>query len=245
MALIKTKGLVVKEIAINDTDKMLTIITSDLGMISVCAKNSRKGGSRCAYGTQVLTFGEYVIFSARGTNSLNGCDIITSYYDIASDLIRFTHAAHMLELAGDVVRDSLLAAQVLNTLLYGLEALKKGRNPLLVSSAFSLKLMQLSGYPPHTTSCVLCKTKDIEDIYFSFENCGFLCELCAKQHTSAIPVEFGVAKAILYVLCAQKSGIFNFELSESVLTIFSKITLRYTEERLDKNYKKLDFLNEI
>lgn len=245
MALLKTKGLVVKETLYNDTDKLLTLLTADYGKITVSARNARRSGSRSSYGTQVLTYGEYVLFRGKGGFSLNSCDVLAHYYDLASDLTRFTHAAHMLEMAGDAAHDPASAAQVLTVLLHGLQALRKGRNPLLVSSAFAIKLMQMTGYPPHITSCASCGTQDIEEIFFSFNKCGFICEECAKREPDSIRTDIGAAKAILHVLCAENGGIFNFELSSNTLEIFSNIALRYIGERLDKDYKKLDFLKEF
>ena len=244
MALIKTKGLVVKEIPFEDTDKILTLITSDYGRISVLAKNSRRSGSRSSYGTQVLTYGEYVLFKGKERFSLNSCDILAQYYDLASDLTRFTHAALMLDMATDAAHDAASAAGILNVLLYGLHALGKGRNPLLVSSAFALKLMQITGYPPFVTGCVLCNTSEIDEIYFSFKKCGFICENCAKNETDITKIDIGTAKAMLYVLCADKNEVFSFELSDKVLKSFSTLVFQYAEERMDKSYHKLDLLKE-
>ncbi len=58
-------------------------------------------------------------------------------------------------------------------------------------------------------------------------------------------VDIGTAKGIMYVLCAEKGGVFNFELSDELLNVFSKISFRYISQHLDKNYKKLDILNEL
>lgn len=242
MALIKTKGIIVKETAYSDSDKMLTIITDDLGKISVMAKNARKNGTRACYGTQVLTYGEYVLYKGRKSFTLNNCDVITNYYDLALDLEIFTHVAHMLELAEDTVQDSPLSGQILELVLYGFNALKKGRIPLLVSSAFAIKLMQITGYPPHVYNCAVCNTEQIEDIYFSFNKYGFICELCAKSDSNARLIDTGTAKAIVYVLCAKKGGVYSFELSEEVLKAFSEIALKYTSLQLDKNYQKLKML---
>ncbi|MCX7773141.1 MAG: DNA repair protein RecO [Clostridia bacterium] len=245
MALVKTKGLVVKETAFNDTDKMLTLLTGDFGRISVTAKNSRRSGSRAAYGTQVLTYGEYVLFRTKNGFSLNSCDIRMHFFDLCSDLTCFTHAAHMIDMAGDASDDPVAAGNVLTLLLYALQALKKGRHPLLVSSAFALKLMQITGYPPHITSCAACGAKDMETLYFSFIQCGFVCERCKNLTGDSVEVDIGAAKAILHVLCAENSGIFSFELSDQVLLRFSQLAFRYIEERLDKSYRKLDFLKEL
>ncbi|NLB77281.1 MAG: DNA repair protein RecO [Clostridiaceae bacterium] len=245
MGVIKTKGLVIKEVSYDDSDKMLTLITEDLGKISVLARNAKKSGSRTSYGTQVLTFGEYVLFKGRTSFTMNSCDVLINYYNLATDLTCFTHAAHMMDMAGDAAIDSILSADILNLLIYGLQALKKGRSPLLVSSSFALKLMQITGYPPHVCSCAACSTGDIEQIYFSYKHNGFICENCSKQDKEAVAIDIGTAKGIMYVLCACKGGAYNFELSGELLDTFSKIAFRYISQHLDKNYKKLDILNEF
>ncbi|HHU90437.1 MAG TPA: DNA repair protein RecO [Clostridiaceae bacterium] len=244
MSIIKIKGLVIKEVSYNDSHKMLTLITENHGKISVLARNAKKSG-RSSYGTQVLTYGEYVIFKGRTSYIMNSCDVLMNFYNIATDLTRFTHAAHMLDMAGDAAQDSISSGEILNLLVHGLLALQKGRTPLLVSSAFALKLMQITGYPPHVCSCASCNTSDIEQIFFSFKHNGFICENCSEQDTEAVMVDIGTAKGIMYVLCAQKGRVYNFELSDELLNIFSDISFRYISHHLDKNYKKLDMLNEL
>jgi len=244
MGVIKIKGLVIKELPYNDSDKMLTLITEDHGKISVLARNAKKSG-RSSYGTQVLTYGEYVIFKGRTNYIMNNCDVLMNFYNLATDLTRFAHAAHMLDMAGDAAQDSTLSKEILNLLIHGLVALQKGRTPLLVSSAFALKLMQITGYPPHVNSCASCNTGDIEQIFFSFKYNGFVCENCSKHDTEAVKVDIGTAKGIMYVLCAQNSRVFNFELSDEILKVFSNIAFKYISQHLDKNYKKLDILNEL
>lgn len=245
MAIVKTKGLVVKEISYSDSDKMLIILTEDLGKVSVMAKNAKKNGTRACYGTQVLTYGEYVLYKGRSSFTLNNCDVIINFYDLASDLVCLTHVAHMLEMAEDASQDIPLSGKILKMLLYGFYALKKGRTPLLVSSSFALKLMQIAGYPPHVSSCVSCNTSNIERIYFSLNKCGFICEVCARTDSDSIEIEAGIAKAIMYVLCSDNNGIYNFELSEGVLKTFSDIAFEYISRQLDKNYKKLNMLADL
>lgn len=244
MALIRTNGLVIKEVQVSDTDKIITLITEDIGKVSVSARGARKNG-RSSYGTQILTYGQFILFRGRNSYILNGCDILASFYELANDLERFTYAAHMIEMASDASSDDQTTARVLNLLLHGLNALKKGREPLLISSAFSMKLMQICGYPPHVTSCASCHEKELETIYFSFSRCGFVCEKCARADGDAAAVPIGTAKAILHVLCSDQSGIFSFKLSSDNLEAFSNICNRYVADRFDKRYEKLDFLKEI
>ena len=246
MALIKTIGLVIKETAYNDTDKILTLLSSDLGKISVYARNSRKGGTRSSYGTQILTYGEYVLFRGRDAYIFNSCDVIANFYELSSDIELFTYAAHLIDMTEDACNDPACAKDAVKVLLSGLNALKKKRNPKLIASALAIKLTHLMGYPPHVSSCAACGSKAMEHIYFSFKNCGFLCEKCsASEKNGSIYIGNGIAKAIIYVMCAENSGIFSFDLSDKLLEKFFELSLRYIEDRTGRRYRKLDFLEEF
>lgn len=245
MALIKTKGLIIKEIKYNDTDKILTLLSADYGKISVYAKNSRKGGNRSSYGTQILTYGEYVLFRGRESYILNSCDVLANFYELSSDIELFTYAAHLIDMAEDACNDPSSAKDAVKALLYGLNALKKKRNPKLISSALAIKITQIMGYPPHVSSCAICNTRTMEQIHFGFKKCGFLCEKCSSSEKDSIYIENGLAKAILFVLLSEDSGIFSFELSDRLLNKFFNLALKYIEERMDRRYRKLDFLEEF
>ena len=67
MALIRTKGLVIREINVGEADKIITLLTEDIGKVSVSVRGARKN-SRFSYGTQILTYGQYILF--KGRNSL-------------------------------------------------------------------------------------------------------------------------------------------------------------------------------
>ncbi|NLO38342.1 MAG: DNA repair protein RecO, partial [Ruminiclostridium sp.] len=46
MAYIKTRGVVVREVAAGDYDKILTVLSDELGKISVSARGVRRSGNR-------------------------------------------------------------------------------------------------------------------------------------------------------------------------------------------------------
>ena len=52
MAYIKARGMVVREIAVGDYDKILTVVTDEMGKISVSAKGVRRSGNRYSAGTR-------------------------------------------------------------------------------------------------------------------------------------------------------------------------------------------------
>lgn len=246
MAYIKTRGMVVREVAAGDYDKILTVITDELGKISVSAKGVRRSGNRYSAGTQVLSYCEWVLYKGKNTYSMNSCDILHSFYEIREDMTLLAYAAHMLDLIQDSTIENQPAKEQLTLLLYGMHALvSKNRNPELIIRVFSLKLLQIMGYSPFLSGCCRCGTRQIDEIYFSFDFCGFICEQCKSQSADILRIEPGAAKALVYVICADIREVFSFELSDEALKRFTKIVDKYMEDRLNKKYSKLSFLKDI
>jgi len=246
MPYVKAKGIVVREVKVGDYDKILTVVTEELGKISVSARGVRRGGNRYSAGTQVFSYCDWVLFKGRNTYVLNSCEIIDSFYEIRQDLTLLTYAAHMLRLLQDVTYENQPAKDLLEVFIHALKALLgKNRTPSLIVRAFALKTVQLMGLEPHISGCCLCGTKAINYIRFSFSHCGFVCEQCGSSVEDAVEVKPGTAKALIYVLHAEPARAFGFELSQDVLKNFEEIVDRFIDERLETEYSRIDFLHEI
>ena len=61
MAILKTKGIIISENYVNDYDKMLIMLTPNLGKISCSAKGARKTKSTLLASTQFLCFSKQTI----------------------------------------------------------------------------------------------------------------------------------------------------------------------------------------
>lgn len=246
MSYVKTKGMVVREVKVGDYDKILTVVTEDLGKISVSARGVRRSGNRYSAGTQIFSYCDWVLYKGRNTYTLNSCDIIDPFYEIREDMTLLAYAAHMLQLIQDTTFENQPSKNQLMVLIYALKALlQKNRTPSLIIRVFALKIAQLSGFEPYVSGCCMCKTKEIDDIHFSFEHCGFVCEECVRELDDVIQIKKGTAKAIIYVLCADPQKAFEFELSPDVLKNFADVVDRYVDDRLEKNYSKSNFLDRI
>ena len=157
-----------------------------------------------------------------------------------------TYAAHMLQLFHDTTYENQPAKDRLTVLIYALKnLLQDNRTPSLITRVFALKTVQLMGFVPFLSGCCLCGTREIDDIYFSFDRCGFVCEKCNTGLKNVIQVKAGTAKALIYVLCAEPRKAFGFELSPDVLKNFTEIVDRYVDDRLEKKYSKMNFFQEV
>lgn len=246
MSYIKTKGIVLKEVNVGEADKILTIFSKSKGKISGAAKGARRPKSRLIAGTQLFCYSEFVLFKGKDIYSVSSCDVIEPFYEIRKDLVKLTYAAHINEIVSDIVQEEQPSSKVLQLFLNSLYMLAKtDKSPQLITRIFEIRLMAILGYAPSVTGCIRCGREDFKDFYFSFKHCGFLCKHCIGDDLYAFKLSEGAARAINYIVYSKMKNIFNFEVSSPILLELEKVSKRYIRDRLDKEYKKLDFFKNI
>lgn len=248
MGLLKTRGIVIKEVSTGEADKIITIFTGSQGRISALSKGGKRPKSKLAAGSQILSYGEYVLYSGKDMYSVNSCEVIEPFYEIRNDMIRLTYAAHILDIVLELVQENQPSPRLLKLLLNTLHMLTKTqKQPELISCIFELRAISIAGYAPHANSCMNCGKAPEKNYSFSFIKCGFLCdrERCSGEDRTSILLSSGASRAIQHIIYAPMEELFGFGLSPDVLDELSRITRRYLRERLERDFTKLDFLKNI
>ncbi|NMB97410.1 MAG: DNA repair protein RecO [Clostridiaceae bacterium] len=248
MAYLKTKGIVLKEVYTGEADKIITILSKEHGKMSVFAKGARRPKSRFIACTQFLCYSEFLLFKGQDMYTINGCDVIETFSKLGSDIVKLTYAAHMIDIVYDTIQEGQYSAKELRLLLNTLYfLLNSSKSPDLVTCIFELRYLCILGYAPYIKGCVNCTEDYIENISFSFKKCGFLCNKkeCLFEDSSALRLLPGTVKALYHIVFAEINRLFNFNVSKEVLEQLKSITNKYLRERLDKNYKHLDYLKKL
>ena len=237
MAIIKVKGIVLSDNNMGDYDKMLTILTANLGKISCAAKGARKPKSALLAGTQLFCFSEYLMYQGTSTYHVNSCETIEMFYKIRTDLDKLKYAIHLNKIVQDVTDENENCYNILQlylNALYMIAETEKDRD--LVVSIFKLRLLKILGFTPRVMECVNCKEKQNLS-YFSIRDNGFKCAACSKQDKSSIFMSESTANAIKYTISAPARKVFSFNLKNESLEEFKLITRIYFNEKMEKEYK--------
>lgn len=248
MSYVKTKGIVIKEINIGEADKIITIFTKSHGKVSASARGARRPRSRCVAGSQLLCYSDFVLYKGRDMFSVNNCEVIEPFYEIRNDIVKLTYSAHFVELISDAIQENQPSAKLLQLFLNSLYLLTKNqKSPELISRIFELRLLSIIGYAPYVSGCVECGCEDEQNMRFSFDKCGIVCDnnQCSKMDKSAIKISAGTMRALHHIVHSNINDLFSFSLSPEVLGELGKISRRYIRERMDKEYNKLDYLKAI
>jgi DNA repair protein RecO (recombination protein O) len=245
MSYIKTKAIVIREVNIGEADKLLTLLTKEHGLMTVVARNARRSRSKLAAASQLLCYSEYVIFKNKESYTINSSDIIDSFYSIRNDLTRLTYTAHIISMVCDVAQEGQPSPRLLQLLLNTIYIFSKDeKNPELAARVFELRMLSILGYAPQLKHCDVCGKTDSPVMYFSFSKCSLLCSSleCIGNDGSAIVISQGAVKAMRHIIYSKASDIFKFDLAANVLLELGAIVNKYLRERLEKDYKKLEFL---
>ena len=234
---VKLSGIVIKEVNVGDFDKMLTILTPNVGKISASARGARRPKSQLLSGTQFLCFAEYMMFKGGDTYTINSCETIELFYNIRTDLDKLQYASYITKIINDVTTENQNSYNTLKLFLNTLYTISETDKDLdFVTSVFKMRLLKILGFAPNTNECVGCKTKEKLE-YFSIKENGIKCRACRKQDTSCIKMSDATSNSIKYINGIDPKKIFSFTLSEDSKKELKLIADIYLNEKLEKEYK--------
>ena len=237
MGTIKTSGIIISENNFGDFDKMLTMLTPCFGKISCIAKGARRPKSALMAGSQLLCFGEYLMYKGSNTYNINSCETIEIFYNLRMDLDKLKYAAHITKIIGDVTQENQNSYKILQLYLNTLYTLSETDKDLdLVLSIFKLRILCILGFTPRINECITCGSKE-EQTYFSIRDNGFKCEACSRVDKSCIAMQEGTKNAIKYIVMAPPKKLFSFNLKDESLRELNLISKIYFDEKMEKEYK--------
>lgn len=156
----KVRGLVISERPINESDKLLTILTEN-GKLKAVARGVKKPKSKLSSASRLFAWSNFVYHPGRSLATITEATLIEPFYDLSSDYEKTFYASYVLELA-DMVSLEEDNKDLLKLLVYYLHYLtKKDISVYLLTLAFQLKLLIILGIPPEI------EITDYKKIYFS------------------------------------------------------------------------------
>lgn len=238
------RGIVLRESDSRESDKILTVLTGELGKITVVARGARSRRSRVCAATQLFAYSELVLSERHGWQYLNEGSTIELFDGVRRDVTLLSLAGYFAELTEYVASDSEEAPLLLSHLLNALYALGTlHRPPALVKAAFELKLMALVGFEPLFDSCARCGDSTPQEPTFDEVGGTLLCRSCADRST--LPLTHGALAAIRHVLYGDPKRLYSFTLAPNDRPAFTRAAERYTRAMLERDFSTLQFYKSI
>jgi DNA repair protein RecO (recombination protein O) len=184
----KTEAVVLRSFRLGEADRVLHLYTLDRGRIGAVAKGVRKTKSRFGARLEPLSHVALMLHEGAGElQTVTGADLVRPHSDAREDYYRLSvgliGAEAMLRLFSEQeANERAFTAltrflDVLDT--SPVQTARPAVDPLVLS--FQLKLLWLSGYLPHLTSCAECSETGVTLVGYSPRSGGAVCAGCASR----------------------------------------------------------------
>ena len=244
MKFVHTQGVVLRTTDRNESDRLLTVLSPELGRILVLARGCRKPKSKFLSCSQLFSSGDLILQSYRDIYIMNQAEVRNSFFDIRSDMERFSCATYIANLTEEVATTGESNFPLFRLLLAGLSYFAFGERDLAGRMLiYELKLMDLIGYRPVLDTCVICGNRPIgSDFSFRPGQGGLVCENCRGSDSSGIPISRETSRVMQKILDADIDECFRISISPGETEQMNRILPAYIEQKLEKKIKSRDFL---
>lgn len=149
MALIKTRGIILKVRDFKERDKLVYIFTLEQGKVTAIAKGVRSAKGRFQAATQPMMLCDFVLFEGKNIHSLNEVSVVHGFPHIKTDFDRITYGSYFLELADIAMADKEVNQPFFLDLLKALYLLDQpGIHLEHLARAFEMKTLVRTGNLP-------------------------------------------------------------------------------------------------
>ena len=245
--MLKTEGIVLKEMRYQESSKILNIYTKRYGKIPVMVKGAYKPKSQLIANTQIFSHNEYQLHKGKSFYYLTQADILESFYSIRGKMERVIYGYYILELVDKSIPDEQENEKIFMLLEKGLRVLSKlDEDFLKFIIAYELKFISFLGYKPYMERCVLCYNTNANTVKFSISEGGIICNDCFSMDSTAIYLNreiYETMNNLLYIPLERTSEVVA---SEDSLYKLHQIIVEYILYNIDrKAFNSLDLMESL
>lgn len=244
MALVKTKGVIIKVQDYKENDKLLWMYTEELGKVTCIAKGAKRSKSQLLSVTLPLCFGEYLLFKGKNLYNLQEGKIINSFQGLLNNLEKLTYSSYLCELIdicveNDEVNSALFKEFMICLYLLSTDALDYE----LLARAFELRLLEATGYNLELDRCCICKKKISVADYISLSHYGGVCDECNKEYGFFISKP--AYNALRFLKNTSMDKVYRLNVNDEIKKQMERVITNIIANNYSKRPKSLEMLSYI
>lgn len=243
--LIADEGVILRVRDWQTADKYAVCFTKEHGKLRFVAYGARYGKSTKGRLLQPFARLRLEVTAGQRLERLASCEL--AELPFAYDMKQMAYGAVMAELTAVLTEDHVPQPELYELLVQALAALRQ-RNPRLVTLAYALQLLQLTGFAPQLSSCTVCgrELTAEEDCFFAAAQGGVVCGSCAaslagdKEHCGA-----GTRSLLQQLGSLDFAEPKPFSVRGGELMELERILYRFILCQTEKPLNSLSFLNQL
>jgi DNA repair protein RecO (recombination protein O) len=157
----KATGINLKSMPLGESDRLLTVLTREFGLIRVVAPGARKHKSSLGGRSGLFVVNQLLIAKGRSLDKIIQAESLQSYAGLSQDLKKLTASQYLAELALFQALSDQPQAELFHLLVEHLDRLEKRPGAVTLASLAhaSFHLLALAGVAPQVQLC--CVTQQL------------------------------------------------------------------------------------
>ena len=257
-------GLVIREVSVGESDKLITVLTKEKGKILISAKGVRSQKSKNMALCRPFVYANFEYYEKSGHYWLASGSINDSFFGLNTDVEALALASYVIDVANEISGENSPDEVLLRTVLNTLYAIETKFRPLdQIKGAFEFFAAAHNGFSPDLNTCEKCGQASAEAFYLDVMNGALICSACLASKNLPLteeiaeydrfatknillPISAELIMAIRYVTSAEPKRIFSFNLSnEDDISAFSHIGETYLQNHLERGFETLEFYHMV
>ena len=240
--MLTVKGLVIRETAVGEADRFVTVLTDELGVIRASVRGARRVNSRAGAATRLLAYAQFSLVKGREKYIVDTALSQHIFFAAGFEVERLALAQYFCELFGVLSPSEEAAQPFLRLLLNALALLEKGEDRERIKAIVELRLMMMNGYTPALEQCA-CGHTALTAAWFLPGDGRLACERCLKG--GAKPLSPTTLTAMRYIVAASDDRCFSFRLPAEAAAELAGVTEAFLLYHLSRGFKTLEFYHSL
>lgn len=241
---ITTDGLVIKETNIRDNDRLITIITRNLGVITAVVRGVKSFKSKRGSATSLLAFSNFNLEQKGDTYTVAEASINKMFFGAGTDIVVLSIAQYFCELCNYLRPIEAESEEFLRLVLNSLHFLtEQKRSPELIKAITELRIAVIAGYAPDLLACHSCGKFEDSVMYFKLDDGSLYCSDCRKEN--CVSITLTVLLAMRHIVYSKFDLLYSFKIPDNAAKELSNICERYITYQTEHKFTTLEFLRGI
>ena len=247
----KTSGIVLRTIDYLESDRIVVLLTKDMGKMTGIAKGARKSRIRFANTLEPFTHLSLILSQKKGNRMafIEETTTIHHYPGIRANLEKTLTASYFTELIDQFLWEEKPSSSVFYLLCEYLTLIEENQLVKNLIRFFELRILCLIGYEPVLDRCTTCASplQSFSSHGFSPSSGGIQCPRCIAQRntTDIIPVSMGAIRTLLLGKNSPPHLMERIIMTEQCAYECYRLLYGFIRHLLGKELKSLSVLQEI
>lgn len=243
---LNTKAIIIKEQTVRESDRLVTLLTADYGIVRAFVRGAKKVNSRFSSSTSLFSYASFSLYRGKDAYIVDDVQPIEVFFKLREHLESLALAQYFSQLALEFAEEEANCGELSRVLLNAFFLLCKGEcNYKKIKSVVELRILSVSGYMPNLVGCASCGIYESETMYFDLQGGELRCSVCGPGMRRFVALPLGVVTAMRYICLSESKKIFSFHLSDANMELLSRVAEDFLIARADRRLTALEFYKSL